>query len=136
MLSDLDLAYMAGFLDGEGSISIYRRGQTNTFVLSVKVAQKDRRPLELFRSEFGGYITRGKISGVHYWGISCKAASSALSELLPFLIVKKEEALIGIEFQRQQLQTGGRKITPEQIVYRQECINRIMAVRERLDYRQ
>lgn len=101
-----EFAYAAGFFDGEGSIdirfSITSRGakKYERFHLRVCVVQIDRRPLDWLCERWGGSVSKRKNGGLHTWVLSTASAAKFLSDVLPFLIVKRDEAQIAMEFQR------------------------------------
>lgn len=66
-LNKQELAWAAGFFDGEGHIGFYSSSHQSRKLL-VNVAQKDRRPLERFQKAVGGVgvIVKNK-RGIHYW---------------------------------------------------------------------
>ena len=108
------LAWAAGFMDGDGFITIQRRNQKvketvyTSLYLRVGACQAQQAPLQELQSLFGGTI-RVKNSGPNregynrkeqwVWTLSCNQAKDALVQLVPYLIHKKSVALIGIEFQ-------------------------------------
>lgn len=108
------LAWAAGFIDGDGFITIQNRNQTvnnKVYVghyLRVGACQANLLPLEELQKLFGGSI-RPKNSGPNHegynrksqwvWSLSTKEASEALKQLLPFLVHKKEIAILALSFQ-------------------------------------
>jgi hypothetical protein len=97
--------YLAGFVDGEGCISIIRYGAGRVHYLRLSVTQLDRRPLDLLRQEYGGSVYRKVRPGrrdIFEWVVADSTALSALEDLLPHLIVKRDQAVLGIEFQRKK----------------------------------
>lgn len=119
MLSEREmLIYMAGFFDGEGSIGVGRR-KSHQHVLQVSVGQIDPTPLHLFKDRYGGSITMQRRSrqssthrDFHYWTTSSKKAGRALADLLPFLIVKRPQATLGLAIQDRMRHQGGNKGLP------------------------
>ncbi len=114
------LSYASGFFDGEGCIAIgfYWRNKNNwgggkAGHLTVSASQVVTEPLELLRSLWGGNIGSSQRKGtttIHTWKLSGRDASRALEDMLPFLLVKKKEAVAAIGFQatmRQRLTNGG-----------------------------
>ena len=109
------LAWAAGFMDGDGFITIQnRKSEVNGKVYSgtylrVGACQAKQDVLLELQSLFGGTI-RPKNSGPNregynrkpqwIWTLSTQQASEALVQLLPFLIHKREVALLAIEFQK------------------------------------
>jgi hypothetical protein len=122
-LMDVDPAvrgYMAGFFDGEGHVSIARRGSIRTsrvdptltrvvYALVAGMAQNVKAPLVLFNDLFGGTLridTRARVGklGKHVtyeWNINGNLqVPTFLRWLRPHLRVKATQADIAIEFAR------------------------------------
>jgi hypothetical protein len=107
------LAWAAGFLDGDGFITIQNRNQNISGIiykghyLRIGACQANITPLEELKSLFGGTI-REKNSGPNkegynrkqqwIWQCSTRSAKEALVQLLPYLIHKKTVACLAIEF--------------------------------------
>lgn len=109
------LAWAAGFMDGDGFITIQQRNQTingkqyKGHYLRVGVCQASKTPLEEFQKLFGGTISiknsgpnkEGYKRKVQYlWNVSTAQAAEVLEQLLPYLVHKKEVAMLGLEFQK------------------------------------
>lgn len=117
--------YFAGFFDGEGCIHISsnREGRHHTLVLQV--SQVDRRPLTALVDRFGGTVCplRPVLDGRHaifQWTVRSKAAEAALEALLPFLVVKKEQAELALEYRRSiTSQMGSRRVPAEELALRE-----------------
>ena len=94
-------AYAAGFFDGEGSISVRRRGKRYAageyVVPRIRVGQNNRAPLDALKAQWGGTIegpiTRGRFHAHYRWVAEGQKAINALSSFLPFLVVKRDMAL-------------------------------------------
>lgn len=94
------LAWAAGIVDGEGCIRLVRRKTPHCdeqYVLLLKVNNTEIRMLERMKELFGGQIyTKAPCSTTKHqqwdWQIWALCAEKALRELLPFLLVKKEQA--------------------------------------------
>src|ERR1043165_2621495 len=93
------IAYFAGFVDGEGSISISRRkfpGSTKVgHSLQVSVTQVVRAPLDEMLRLFGGSIRVSTVRGkalYHCLTLSGPKAGKFLKLARPYLILKKAEA--------------------------------------------
>lgn len=96
-------AYLAGFFDGEGSISMGRRGQNRSMFL--RVSNTNINSLHRLQRAFGGKIypeNKGDMSRrrpIWKWYCASDAAVIALQAMLPFLGIKKEKALLALAFQ-------------------------------------
>ena len=106
MFDETTIAWAAGFFDGEGNIKIANKpAKTGYFQSSLVISayQVDLRPLLLLRELFRGNIykqsPRGGNSAISYgWYASTGASGVALHAMLPYLIVKKEQAEIALSF--------------------------------------
>lgn len=92
--------YLAGFFDGEGTISI-KSVQGKWVSLKLQMSNLNWDVVSLFKKVFGGYAFEGRNNGkaFYHWGITSHKASSCLSRLEPYLIIKKEQAQLAIQFQ-------------------------------------
>lgn len=99
------IAYFAGFFDGEGCVSIlelkakHNKQVVPRFSLRLSLPQNDRGILMLLAQMFGGYVTgHQKEHGSFRWSISDNKAAGFLRKTLQFLRVKRDQALVGIDF--------------------------------------
>jgi len=116
-----DLNYIAGFFDGEGSISISWQKTPNTFRKrvcrsTVSIGNTDYPVLKYVQSCLGGTIhfipqrnKRWHASWV--WKASTKEAATIIEKLLPYLRVKAKQAKLLIEYQQYKdaIQWRGRR---------------------------
>lgn len=99
-MKSTDLAWAAGFLDGEGCIRIApHTGRTNLieYYLVVTAGQISKEPLEKLQTLFGGTLyfrpaTRGNRRPVWDWRVYGTQVLTMLNLVLPYLTVKKAEA--------------------------------------------
>ena len=109
---DIDMAYLAGILDGEGCIRV-RNVVKNKLCLVVTVQQTDEEPLILFKAYFGGSLRRksklttGGLQVFRYYA-SRRNAVRLLEQLSPYLIIKKSRAELGIKMSSIKLSHGGK----------------------------
>ena len=111
------IKWAAGFVDGEGCIQIVRASGTRGLAegtpikrwyrLNIEVAQIVEKPLLILRDLFGGSVIYWGYKNLstrpaYRWDINATKAKEALKELLPYLIVKEEEARLAIEFREYQ----------------------------------
>lgn len=98
---DAQRAYLAGFMDGDGSIRVHRGPDHHTFVLSV--GQNEPEVLELYKERYGGQVAyrrpSGPRRGSYDWRTSGVKGMRALQDLLPFLQVKRGQAELAVWFQ-------------------------------------
>lgn len=107
------LAWAAGFIDGDGFITIQIRNQVikdkqyKGHYLRIGCCQASQVPLKELQDLFGGTIKEKNSGGSTYnrkqqwiWNVSTKQAKEVLEQLLPYLVHKKEVALLALEFQK------------------------------------
>lgn len=104
------LAYLGGFFDGEGCISIVKGknhlGNTQ-YSLRVIVSNTNDYVLQLYKFSFGGRIRKRKHDkpkwrDCYSWELSSTQAYDFLKCLYPYLVIKKAEADLAFEFQENQ----------------------------------
>jgi hypothetical protein len=105
----MNLSYIAGFFDGEGSIGVYHHvnnGVQTGFHLRVQLRQnKTKLSSQLFRelvARFGGCVaefsTRSGKVGMS-WQVGSAKAVAFLKEIEPYLVLKKDQARLAISWQ-------------------------------------
>lgn len=135
------LAWAAGFIDGDGFITIQDRTTTingkvyKGFYVRLGCCQASEIPLKELQSLFGGTI-RIKNSGPnrenynrktqYIWALSTKQACDVIKQLLPYLIHKKEVALLALEIQATMGTT--KKVSDETKTYRLLLKQKIQAI--------
>lgn len=113
-LTEIEKAYLAGFMDGEGCIHISRgydkKGISVSCIYTLRVliaqaGEKGKEILTYWQEKVGlGIVVNqdrknDKWKSSHTWIISTNHAAAFLASILPYLIIKKEEAEIAIKFQ-------------------------------------
>jgi hypothetical protein len=121
--AETDLAWAAGFIDGEGCVSIVQRwtGACSTkksyryYQLNINVPQINKDPLLKLQKMFGGQIQAIKPTGPRrqsfVWTIHAALAGRMLSMLVPYLIVKKNEAELALQYQNDVKPRGQGRLT-------------------------
>ena len=100
------LAYTAGVIDGEGSISIIDKQ------VGVKVGNTKEWLCQWLKMQYGGYIWHQNAKGnqVEFWvwTITTRKAASFLKLILPYLQLKRPQAELAIMFQATQKHGGSK----------------------------
>ena len=95
-----DIAYIAGFFDGEGCIRIKQANQRgNSYYLWVAITNTNRTILNYISNLFGGSVRkaeRGTNKTIYHFLITSNEASAMLKVLYCFLKEKKEQANLAI----------------------------------------
>ncbi len=140
------LAYVAGVIDSEGSISISRtaargRAVTPKYVARLGVGSCDHKLLAWLLAEFGGSICSHKPSKEGYrptwnWELTTAPAAEVLRSLLPYMRTKRAQAELLIYFQdtRGDNRGFGRwylKVTPEEAAWREGQHEKMQALNGR-----
>lgn len=116
----IDLAYMAGLFDGEGSIVIHARKyvtkqgkiQTHSYA-ELCLGSTDEWVVRFFQVSFGGnvYLRRPAKPGARFgtssmwaWQVAARKTIPPLEALLPYLRLKRAQAEIALRFQRRTAQ--------------------------------
>ncbi len=127
--NNVELAWVAGIIDGEGCISIQARPQPSGSICHtcfLKITMGHKPTIELLRDLFGiGSVTIQDKHGPRtndswtWWTASCKA-HAVICKVRPYLVTKAYEADIALEFLSLPSSKRGRnRINPELIVERE-----------------
>ena len=113
-ITAVDKAYAAGVVDSDGCIRVVKEGRSDTRMRSatyyplVLVSQADGEAIQFLQSKWGGCIHKSAQSGgrelfIFRWAVSWKKAEEFLADIVPYLRIKKSQALLA-------LQTRGRNV--------------------------
>ena len=140
--------YVAGIIDGEGTITIGRSeyiahkkhiaksgdvreydSPTIGFHVKVSVKNTDVRLIKWLKFRFGGEYYESKADketwkNTFVWHHRAESKQEFLLAILPYLIVKREQAIVALEF----LRLGPQVRCPEK---RQELYEKIVALNQR-----
>ncbi len=115
-----DYAYMAGFFDADGciSVSLGRKGSgcsdnTNKLIVHARIQQIVEEPLLLFKTYFGGYLCKKKQkttarNDIYYYVAMGNPARLLLEAIFPYLIVKKSRVGMAIKLMNIKLSNSGK----------------------------
>lgn len=135
-----DLGYMAGIIDGEGSISVtdlsvkYNR---SFFTTSVGVTSTDEIMIDWIVDVFGGWKSEytpkqtpaNSRKKVYRWQITGKNLEVFLSLIEDYVVVKKEEIRIMLKIRSTFGKSyGGKKVSSEINKQRRDCAKRLKEI--------
>lgn len=139
-------AYLAGFVDADGSISIKTQSKARPFVGYITVYNCNKMVIEMFFTEFGGGKSRYKKTGrgrneanwrpCWEWQLTAQKAAKAIQKIYPFLVIKKRQAELVLELCK--LKPNGRKLArwkPDQYRSLQKQLNSLKIECKRLNQR-
>lgn len=120
-----DRAWTAGIVDGEGCIGAYIQNGCGRTQLQVAVGNTDERMISRLEKLWGNKSWyRGKLYGGRRfwkWQTTDKRAGEFLKQIRPYLVVKGEQADLGIEFAK-LVGIKGRPIVEEAKMRRLEIV--------------
>ena len=128
--TDINLAWAAGFLDGEGCFAIGRYNDRKRcrvrYTAIIQVGQKRRLPLDLLETMFGGSIRpqRTPTGGSWLWKVCGTTAYSVCVALIPHLVLKQDEAELLKAFQDRFNSSVANRRRPDDEVCEQEDMYR------------
>ena len=128
MAKQISLQYLAGFFDGEGCVSFHNREKgSRSPVLCISVFQRVPEIPKEFVRRFGGIIIKtgnGKLAGDGFrWRATTVKAYYALQALLPFLRVKKKQAVVGMKLaSRSMLNVKHKHISSKELKLREGLV--------------
>lgn len=115
MFTVANLAYLAGIIDGEGSIGLEHLSPTKSrkksyYVCRLTVINTSKKLMERLVNTFNGsYNTRKKIEGrklCYRWHVFGDDLEKALNLLFPYLDLKKPQAELVLEYRKTVHSTG------------------------------
>ena len=106
-----DVAYIAGFFDGEGCIRIKQASQGgNSYYVWVAITNSNKEILDYIVGIFGGSVKKAektKNKTIYHLLVASSEATDMLKTMLGFLKEKKEQAELAIKFHENK-----EKLTP------------------------
>ena len=126
-----EVAWAAGFFDGEGYVTI-QYGYTKSpngkrqhrHTLRIGINHVAPEPLYEMQRIFGGSIEKQKPESVqgnrhprHRWVLNCNNAAEALKRMMPYFRNKAKVAELGLELQR-TMQQDKKMVSEETLIYR------------------
>jgi len=144
----LTRAYMAGFIDADGSIMItFSNKKKRHYIVAVSISQRDPEILYEIKEKFGGTVVDYKHKNKKYgnipvcnWRIQGNMAADFLKRIRKHLIIKREQAELAIRFQQHLAKwykknhkgfnnkTGEKKRLPERVIQYREKMRMKMAM--------
>lgn len=123
MFTEAELGYLAGLLDGEGSIYIGSRkeGKYINYNARFQIVNTNFEVMNWVKNKFGGLTfirerskKNKKWKDSMEWFTTVKELDYLLIKLMPYLIIKKPHALIMQEFRKTFTGiSGGKRLAPE-----------------------
>ena len=131
----MDDRYAAGFFDGEGCVILNKRtlpGSSHSdYNLQVMINNTSLETLERFSREYGGKVVKMDNSNpsngpvarkqMYRWWIPSSSAVLFLRRIYPFLIEKKSQVWLALEYREQISGTNGKRprVTENEVALRE-----------------
>lgn len=101
----LELAYMAGIVDGEGSISVKTESLARPYTIYLNVTNTNYEMIKMFEHRFGGKVRKRNWSKKNFekcknwkdcyeWCLTKNLAAKAIAKLFPYIRIKKRQAIL------------------------------------------
>lgn len=97
------IIWAAGFIDGEGSLSLSRSKSQSSPAVKIEACQINPKPLEDLQKLFGGKVYYWKANNgrkICEWTIQGYNAFLTAQKIYPYLVVKKQEADLLIDYMK------------------------------------
>lgn len=132
-----ELAYIAGIIDGEGTITLMRHHSNQTPSPEISVANTSLRLLQHLKKTIGsGVIIRKKIYSKKHtpsytWTLRSNAALELMKAVLPWLLIKDKRAQLILKDYKRLTPRNGR-YTKQQLKRKVALVNKVRKLNERL----
>lgn len=141
-LHETERAYLAGIIDGEGSIMVIHHKacppmhKWEFWVLRVLVVNTDRRLIDWLIARFGGWCATArsknpKWKDTYHWKLDSKRAHPVLAAAMPYLLLKRKQAELALEFIGTHKLVGRRGHSEETIALRRNIAGAIRRLNAR-----
>jgi hypothetical protein len=94
--STVDLAWAAGFLEGEGGFCVNSRSLGRHSSLRVTATQKQREPLDKLQRLFGGYVGLQATVPYFRWTVNGVRARGVMYTVFTFLSRRRRDQIRGV----------------------------------------
>lgn len=133
-LTTPEAAYIAGLIDGEGTITLTRKHRNENRQLAITISNTERRLLNFVLTAIGaGKITGKRTSQPHHtpsftYALYNRQALNLLEQIHPYLKTYKAERAALILRDYLALTPRNGKYTPQQAIARQRFEQQVMAI--------
>jgi tyrosyl-tRNA synthetase len=124
---------LLGFFDGEGSIYFQKRKPT----LFVRIGHTDKDVINQIQDKIGGSVYFDKSENIHRkdayrWCVASTKTYNFIVKMLPYLVLKKQQAEIAIKFQESIRQCwSGNGLSESEITFKEQCYNEMKKLNQR-----
>lgn len=134
-MEEVEKAYVAGIVDGEGTVTLMKHHRNETPTPNVSVANNNLELLKWLKSIYGGTITNKKKRLPHHndsyaWYVRQDRAIRFLNEIKQYLIIKKQHAELITSTYKLVTHRAG-KYTPEMLAKKYALVAKIRKLNQR-----
>lgn len=134
-LEETEKAYLAGIVDGEGTVTLMKHHRNETPTPCVSVANNNLQLLKWIKTKVGGVIVSKKKSKPHHsdsyaWSVRQDRAIRLLGEIKQYLIIKKPHADLIIDKYKSVTHRAG-KYTSKMLKQKMRLVAKIRKLNQR-----
>lgn len=134
-MDEVEKAYLAGIVDGEGTVTLMKHHKNETHIPFVGIANNNLRLLQWIKSIVGGNICSKKKRLPHHnnsyvLNIRQDRALRFINDIKKYLIIKKPQAELITEQYKAVTHRAG-KYTPEMLLKKNELVAKIRRLNQR-----
>ncbi len=134
-MDEVEKAYLAGIVDGEGTVTLMKHHKNETPIPFVAIANNSLKLLKWVKAKVGGLIASKKKRLPHHhdsyaWSVRQDRALRFLNEIKGYLIIKKPQAdLITKKYKSVTHRAG--KYTPKMLEQKMRLVAKIRELNQR-----
>ena len=134
-MTEVEKAYLAGIVDGEGTVTLERQHRNETAGPRVPVANSNLKLLMWIKSRMDGNIIHKKKYKTHHkdayaWSVRQDRAIRLLDEIKRYLIVKRPQADLITQKYKSVTHRAG-KYSPKMLKRKLELVAKVRALNRR-----
>jgi len=134
MWNEAQLAYLAGIIDADGTINIYRSGKRPRKDYNVRfyVVNTNKTLIDWLQSNFGGMVysrqPKNPAWKIKYeWVIERRVFDLIAKAILPYVVAKQKQLKLALRF-RESFQTRYRVLPSDVRIFREQCFHQMKSL--------
>ena len=136
MYSETDKAYLAGLIDGEGSIGIDNHGGIRSPSIRITLTNTDANMLAELKAIWGGWLSARRKRKLGWKSVADliwagKPASKVLRAIEPYVKAKRKQCQLALQFNETVSSSYTRGVPLKVQTYRQELRRKMLELNKR-----
>jgi len=136
MVSETDRAYLAGIIDGEGSIGIDNHGGVRSPSVRISITNTNVNLLAELKAIWGGWLSSCRTKKFGWKSCSDlifagKPSSEILEAAQPYLKAKKEQCQVALQFNKTVSSSNTKGVPIDIQTYRQDLRKKMLELNKR-----